>query len=75
MSEASEVEYRGHFIRVQSYESADRRWRPKAVVVAYRAGSLHKQILTAGPETAYDSEHAADTGALVLAKQWIDEHS
>ena len=44
-------------------------------MVAYRAGSLQKQTLTAGPETAYDSEDAADTGALALAKQWIDEHS
>ncbi len=75
MSEASEVEYRGHFIRVQSYESADRRWRPKAVVVAYRAGSLHKQTLTAGPAIDALGRHGADTGALVLAKQWIDEHS
>jgi hypothetical protein len=61
MSEALDVEYRGHFIQVRSYESADRRWRPKAVVVAYRAGSLQKQTLTAGPETVYDSEDAADT--------------
>ncbi len=75
MSEAPDVEYRGHFIQVQSYVSADRRWRPRAVVVAYRSGSLHKETLTAGPETAYDSEDAADTGALALAKQWIDEHA
>ena len=75
MSEAPDVEYRGHFIQVQSYESSDRRWRPKAVVVAYRAGSLHKETLTAAPEAAYDSEDAADTSALALAKQWIDEHS
>ena len=73
MSEALDVEYRGHFIQVQSYECADRRWRPKAVVVAYRAGSLHKETLT--DEAAYDSEDAADTTALGLAKQWIDEHS
>ena len=73
MSEPFDVEYRGHFIQVQSYVSADNRWRPKAVVVAYRAGSLHKETLTA--DAAFDSEDAADTSALGLAKQWIDEHS
>jgi hypothetical protein len=75
MSESPDVEYRGHFIQVQSYVSPDRRWRPRAVVVAYRAGSLHKETLTAPAEAAYDSEDAADTSALGLAKQWIDAHS
>ena len=72
MSGAPDIEYRGHFIEVQSYESDGRRWRPKALVTIYQAGTLHQKIVTAPGEVLCDSEEAAETYSLALAKQWID---
>lgn len=74
MSETSEIEYRGHFIQVQSYEADDRRWRPKAVVSVYQSGTLRREIVSASSEVLLDSEEAAETYSLALAKQWIDDH-
>jgi hypothetical protein len=74
MSEA-DIEYRGHFIDVQSSESDGTRWRPKAVVSIYLGGALHRTIVSAPLEVLFDSEAAADTYALAIAKKWIDDNS
>ena len=74
MSEA-DIEYRGHFIDVQSYESDGKRWRPKAVVSIYRGGALHHKIVSAPIEVLFESETAADTCSLAMAKKWIDDNS
>jgi hypothetical protein len=74
MSE-TDIEYRDHFIDVQSYESDGKRWRPKAVVSIYRGGALHQKILSAPIEVVFDLETAADTYSLAMAKKWIDDNS
>jgi hypothetical protein len=75
MSEAPDIEYRGHFIEVQSYESDGGRWRPKALVSIYQAGTLHQKWVTAPVDVLCDSEEAADTYSLAMAKKWIDDKS
>jgi hypothetical protein len=72
MSEAPDIEYRGHFINVQSYESDGKRWRPQVVVSLYHGGALQQQIVSAPLEVLFDSEAEADTYSLALAKEWID---
>jgi len=72
-SGTSDIEYRGHFIDVQSSESEGGRWRPKAIVSIYRSGTLHQQILSAPGEVCLESEEAAETYSLAMAKKWIDE--
>jgi hypothetical protein len=74
MSEA-DIEYRGHFIDVQSYESDGKRWRPKAVVSIYHGGALHQKIVSAPIEVLFDSETEADTYSLAMAKKWIEDKS
>jgi len=74
MSEA-DVEYRGHFIDVQSHESDGKRWRPKAVVSIYHSGALHQKIVSAPIEVLFDSETEADTYSLAMAKKFIDDKS
>jgi hypothetical protein len=74
MSEV-DIEYRGHFIDVQSFESDGQRWRPKAVVSIYEGGALQTRLVSAPVEVLLDSEGAADTYALAMAKKWIDDHS
>jgi hypothetical protein len=71
-SRASDIEYRDHFIVVQSYESEGRRWRPKAILSIYRSGRLQQQILSAPDEVLLESEEAAETYSLAMAKTWID---
>jgi hypothetical protein len=73
MREAPDIEYRGYFIEVQSYESEGKRWRPKAIVSIYRSGTLHQQILSAPGELLLESEEAAETYSLAMAKKWIDD--
>jgi hypothetical protein len=34
-----DIEYRGHYIVVQSSESDSKRWRPKALVSIYHSGT------------------------------------
>jgi hypothetical protein len=72
VSEPPEIEYRGHFIAVRS-ESDGQRWRPKAVVSIYQRGTLRKQTVKAPDRVLLDSEEAAETYALAIAKKWIDE--
>ena len=72
MSEAN-IEYRGHFIDVQSFESGGKRWRPKAVVSIYQGGALPTRLVSAPVEVLLDSEIAADTYSLAMAKKWIDD--
>ena len=72
---APDIEYRGHFIDVQSYESEGRRWRPKAIVSIYRSRTLHQQILSAPGEVLLESEEAAETYSLEMAKKWIDDQA
>ena len=71
MSEA-DIEYRGHFIDVQASESADRRWRPNAVVSIFHGGALHQNTVSAPLGVLFDSETDADTYSLAMAKKWID---
>jgi hypothetical protein len=73
MGEAPDIEYRGHFIEVRSYESEGKRWRPKAVVSISRGGTLHRQILSAPGEVLVESEEAAEAYSLAMAKKWIDD--
>jgi hypothetical protein len=73
MSEA-DIEYRGHFIDVSS-ESDGNRWRPTAVVSIYRNVALHREIVSAPSNELFDSEVAADTYSLEMAKKWIDDNS
>jgi hypothetical protein len=70
-----DIEYRGHFIIVRSYESEGTRWRPKALVSIYHSGTVHRRMLVAPVDVRFDSEDAADTCALALAKKWIDDHA
>jgi hypothetical protein len=74
MSEA-DIEYRGHFIDVQSFESHGKRWRPKAVVSIYHGGAVQTTLVSAPVELLLESEIAADTYSLAMAKKWIDDHS
>jgi hypothetical protein len=74
MSEA-DIEYRGHFIDVQSHESDGKRWRPKAVVSIYRSGALHQKIVSPPFDALFDPVAAADTYSLAMAKKWIDDNS
>jgi hypothetical protein len=74
MSE-TDIEYRGHFIDVRSSESAEKRWRPNAVVSIYRRGALRKEIVSPPIEVLFDSEVSADTYSLEMAKKWIDDNS
>jgi hypothetical protein len=74
MSEA-DIEYRGHFIDVQSYASDGKRWRSRAVVSIYHGGALHQKIVAAPIEVLFDSETEADTYSLSMAKKWIDDNS
>jgi hypothetical protein len=74
MSEA-DIEYRGHFIDVQSYESDDKQWRPKAIVSIYQGGVLHRKTVAAPIDVLFDSEAAADTYSLAMVKKWIDDNS
>ena len=46
MGEA-DIEYRGHFIDVQSHGSDGKQWRPKAVVSIYHGGVLHQKTVAA----------------------------
>ena len=75
MSEALDIEYRGHFIEVQSYESDGKRWRPKAVESLYHGGPLNQKVVSAPIEVLFDSEAEADTYSLAVAKKWIDDNS
>jgi hypothetical protein len=70
-----DIEYRGHFIVVLSYESDGRQWRPKALVSIYHRGTLHRRIVVAPVEVRFDSEDAADTHSLAMAKKWIDDNA
>jgi hypothetical protein len=72
---AARLEYRGHFIDVQSHESDGKQWRPKAVVSIYHGGVLHQKTVAAPIEVLFDSETAADTYSLGMAKKWIDDNS
>ena len=74
MSEA-DIEYRSHFIDVPSYESAGKRWQPKAIVSIYHGGALHQKTVAAPIEVLFDSETSADTYSLAMAKKWIDDNS
>jgi hypothetical protein len=42
-------------------------------VSIYRSGTLHQQILSAPGEVLLESEEAAETYALGMAKKWIDD--
>jgi hypothetical protein len=74
MSEA-DIEYRGYFIDIQSYESDGKRWQAKAVVSIYHGGALHQEIVSEPIEVLFDSETEADTYSLAVAKKWIDDNS
>jgi hypothetical protein len=44
-------------------------------VSTYHRGALHTQIVSAPIEVLFDSEVAADTHSLAMAKKWIDDNS
>ena len=70
-----DIEYRGHYIVVQSSESDSKRWRPKALVSIYHRGTVHRKIVVAPIEVLFDSKDAADTFSLAMAKKWIDDNA
>jgi hypothetical protein len=74
MNEPVDIEYRGHFIAVQTYESDSKQWRPKALVSIYHAGALQQTIVSAPVDVRFDSEEEAVTYSLAAAKKWIDDH-
>ena len=71
----SDIEYRGHYIVVRSSESGSKRWRPKALVSIYHRGTVHRKIVVAPIEVLFDSEDAAYTFLLALARKWIDDNA
>ena len=73
-SPTSEIEYRGHFIEVQAYQSEGQRWRPKALVSVYQGGTVVQKSVSAPGEVSFDSEDDAVTYSLLMAKTWIDDH-
>lgn len=74
MSQIPDIEYRGHFIEVQAYQSDGQRWRPKALVSVYHGGTVHQKYVNAAVEVLFDSEDDAVTYSLQMAKKWIDDH-
>jgi hypothetical protein len=44
------------------------------VVSLFQRGTLHRELVSAPSEVLLDSEDAADTYSLAMAKEWIDEH-
>jgi hypothetical protein len=74
MSEAPGIEYSGHFIEVQAYQSDGQRWRPKAFVSIYQGGTVHQTSVSAPVEVPFDSQDDAVTYSLQVAKKWIDDH-
>jgi hypothetical protein len=44
-------------------------------VSIYRNGALHREIVSAPSNELFDSEVAADTYSLEMAKKWIDDNS
>ncbi|HEX9479731.1 MAG TPA: hypothetical protein VGA90_13280 [Methylomirabilota bacterium] len=74
MSQTPDIEYRGHFIAVQAYQSDGQRWRPKALVSIYQGGTVHQTSVSAPVEVSFDSEDDAVTYSLLMAKKWIDDH-
>ena len=41
----------------------------------YDSGTVHRRMLVAPVDLRFDSEDAADTYSLALAKKWIDENA
>lgn len=73
MSEVPDIEYRDHFIEVQTYQSDGQRWRPKALVSIYRGGTVHQKSVSGPVDVTFDSEDDAVTYSLLMAKKWIDD--
>jgi hypothetical protein len=74
MNNSPDIEYRGHFIEVQAYQSDGRRWRPKALVSIYQGGTVHQSFVSPPVDVLFDSEDDAVTYSLLMAKKWIDDH-
>ena len=74
MNTSPDIEYRGHFIEVQAYQSDDQRWRPKALLSIYQGGTVHRHSVSAAVEVSFESEDDAVTYSLLMAKKWIDDH-
>ena len=59
MNTSPDIEYRGHFIEVQAYQSDDQRWRPKALLSTYQGGTVHQHSVSAAVEVSFESEDDA----------------
>lgn len=69
---SEDIQYGGHTIEPQSYESDGGRWRPKAVLSYSEGGCVQtKQIWDR--TRAYATEDEANEYAVRMSMKWIDE--
>jgi hypothetical protein len=72
MNEAK-IEYKGYVIWIRSYELKSGGWVPKALVVVPEAQGNGQQELQAPAAGILPLREEADTQAVAMAKQWINE--
>lgn len=70
-----DVQYKGYVITPNSRELPDGRWLPVAELGIHYGGSIKtKPPVVAKPTEARTTRAQADQAAIVMAKQWIDDH-
>jgi hypothetical protein len=70
----TKIVYKKYVIWLGSYALQAGGWTPRAlVVVPAAAGNGEQEILSPGGSTATTREEA-DSQALAMSRQWIDEH-
>ena len=67
------LEYRGYILWLQSYELKAGGWVPKALVVVPEAEGNGQQELQYPAEGILATREEADTQAVRMAQQWVDE--
>ena len=67
------IEYRGYVLWLQSYELKAGGWVPKALVVVPEAEGNGQQELQYPAESTLATREEADTQAVRMAQQWVDE--
>jgi hypothetical protein len=72
MNEAK-IEHKGYVIWIRSYELKSGGWVPKALVVVPEAEGNGQHELQYPAEGVLPLREEADTQAVAMAKQWIDE--
>jgi hypothetical protein len=70
----TKIAYKEYVIWLSSYELQSGGWTPRALVVVPAAvGNGEQEILRPGGSVVATREEA-DSQALVMSRQWIDEH-